>query len=351
MSDPRDLLGLTFPELSASLQGLPGAGAAAAIYRDALVRGRFVPERHGLGARAVAAWCERFRIGMPSVVELRSEPAPRGGETAKAVLAFGGSPARRAECVRIPIGARRTSLCVSTQLGCRMGCRFCETGMSGYRGDLTAAEVVSQVVWANSVGWEPGSVVFQGMGEPLDNFDAVLKALQILHDPHGLGMAQERFTVCTVGHVPGIRQLAELGWKRLNLSLSLNAPDDALRCALMPIARRWSLAEVKSAVAAYRQRRNFQLGVHYCLIPGVNDRPEHARGVAEFCAGLGRVMVQLIPYNPGSAPIARAPTADEVAAFVTRLRGHGLAVRQRITKGRSVMAACGQLGGASGPAG
>jgi 23S rRNA (adenine2503-C2)-methyltransferase len=188
------------------------------------------------------------------------------------------------------------------------------------------------------------NVVFMGMGEALDNFENVLQALRVMTDSMGLGIAQERITVCTVRHVPGIRKLAAAGFKRLNLSVSLNSPDDALRAELMPIGRKHPLAELQAALAEYRPRRNFALGVNYCLLPGLNDAREHASGVARFCAPLERVMVNVIPYNPGTAPLTRRPSEDEVERFIGWLRDEGLPVRRRVTKGQSVMAACGQLG-------
>jgi 23S rRNA (adenine2503-C2)-methyltransferase len=132
--------------------------------------------------------------------------------------------------------------------------------------------------------------------------------------------------------------------RRLNLSVSLNAVDDRLRNELMPINRRTDLRALQRALIEYRPRRNFALGVNYCLLPGLNDSRDDIRGIAEFCAPLGRVLVNVIPYNPGSIPIARAPEANEVGRFIGWLREEGLPVRQRITKGRNVMAACGQLG-------
>jgi 23S rRNA (adenine2503-C2)-methyltransferase len=132
--------------------------------------------------------------------------------------------------------------------------------------------------------------------------------------------------------------------KRLNLSISLNAANDKLRSELMPINRVTPLSELQNALLSYRPRNNFVLGVNYCLMPGINDAAEHVREVAEFCRPIGRVMVNIIPYNPGNVPIARAPSDEETDAFIHALRDEGLPVRKRITKGRSVMAACGQLG-------
>jgi 23S rRNA (adenine2503-C2)-methyltransferase len=226
-----------------------------------------------------------------------------------------------------------------------MGCTFCETGRMGLLRNMTTAEIVSQVLVARHVlHLEFQNVVFMGMGEALDNADAVLPALHVLCDPGGLAIAQERITVCTVGRIDGIALLAEAGFRRLNLSVSLNAPTDALRAELMPIARKTPLAELQLALQRYRPRANFALGVNYCLLPGMNDAREHAAAIARFCEPLGRVMVNVIAYNPGTLPLTRPPTDDEVDRFIGWLRDEGLAVRLRITKGRSVMAACGQLG-------
>ncbi len=345
-SGPRDLHALTRDELVAlARESLPqGAGVAGRVYRAAMLEGRFEPESLGLSARTAAAWREHFRLALPEVVSVVEEET-HVGLTAKAVLRL--ADGYEAECVHIPMGRGRYTLCVSSQVGCKMGCAFCETARMGLLRHLSAAEIVGQVLVARHVlGWDVGNVVFMGMGEALDNADAVLAALRVMNDPAGLGMAQERFTVCTVGHVEGLARLAALGFRRLNVSVSLNAANDALRSRIMPVNRKTPLAELQRALAAYRPRRNFALGVNYCLMPGLNDAREDAADVARFCAPLERILVNVIPYNPGNAPLTRAPTDDEVDRFIGWLRDEGLPVRKRITKGRSVMAACGQLGNA-----
>ena len=241
------------------------------------------------------------------------------------------------------------TLCLSSQVGCKMGCTFCETGRMGLLRNLSAAEIVAEVVTVGAVlGWRARNLVFMGMGEALDNAEQLIQALRVLADKRGLHFSQERITVCTAGHRDGLLRLGALGWKRLNLSLSLNAADDAVRDRIMPVNRRTPLAELQRVLAAYPKRRNFTLGVNYCLMPGINDHGGDAEAVARYCAPLGRVLINLIPYNPGSAPLTRAPTEEEVAAFIAALRAAGLAVRRRITKGRSIMAACGQLGNVAG---
>jgi 23S rRNA (adenine2503-C2)-methyltransferase len=336
--------GLTSAELVAHARALlpRGHGLSRRIYRQVMLEGRFSPESLGLGPAACDAWHATFFFELPEVVAVRSDEGTYG-TTSKAVLRL--HDGLEVESVCIPMGRNRHTLCVSSQVGCKMRCAFCETGRMGLLRHLTTDEIIAQLLVArHRLGWPIRNVVFMGMGEALDNPDHVVQALRILNDAAGLAIGQERITICTVGHAEGIRLLDRHGFKRLNLSISLNAANDALRSRLMPINRRTDLAQLQAVLAAYRPRRNFALGVNYCLIPGINDTKADAHAVAEFCAPLGRVLVNLIPYNPGTLPMARAPEAAEVDRFIGWLRAAGLPVRERVTKGRSVMAACGQLG-------
>jgi 23S rRNA (adenine2503-C2)-methyltransferase len=356
-----DVLGLTSVGFAqaAALAVPRGSGLAHQLYTEAHRTGRWDPRAAGLSAGHAAAWEAAFQVGVLAVDRVSddagADPSAGAGDgasepaTAKAVMRT--HDGYEIECVRIPMrhgpegGQPSWTLCVSSQVGCRMGCTFCETGRMGLLRNLTAGEIVAQVVTAHAaLGWRARNLVFMGMGEALDNVDAVIQALHALTDRRGLAYSHERLTICTSGHAEGITRLAALGWKRLNLSISLNAGDDQLRSRIMPVNRRTPLARLQELLAAYPQRRNFTLGVNYCLLPGINDAIEDAGRVAAFCAPLGRVLVNLIPYNPGSAPIARAPSEDEVVAFIDALRAHGLPVRRRLTKGRGIMAACGQLG-------
>lgn len=356
MAETIDILGLSSRELAAEAARLlpSGAGAAGRIYARAFETGRLEPEAFGLSEASSRAWKAAFGLGLLEPVRVALE----GGEvgvTAKAV--FRTADGSEIECVRIPMrpvvtrgeqtrDGSRSTLCISSQVGCRMGCAFCETGRAGLTRGLTAAEIVSEALSARILlGWDCQNLVFMGMGEPLDNFEALAKAISVFLDPRGMGYAQERITVCTSGHVEGIRALRELGYKRMGLSVSLNAGDDEKRASLMPIARRWGLDELAAALAAYPQRRNFALGVNYCLLPGINDSREDAAKVARFCSKVGRCLVNLIPYNPGRSPIAREPTAEEEERFFLWLSEEGLQVRARVAKGGSIMAGCGQLGG------
>ena len=351
MSDRANILGLTSDELAEAARfALPvGHGIAHALYPRVLREGRFAIDDFPISTATAAVWRERFHAPLLEVVRHVDEMTD-AGTTAKAV--FRTRDGYEIEAVRIPMhvdddGRMEHTICISSQVGCKMGCTFCETGRMGLLRNLDAGEIVAQVVTARAVlGWEPKNIVFMGMGEALDNADHVIQALKVLTDKRGLHYGQERITVCTSGHAEGIARLAALGWKRLNLSISLNGGTDEVRSRIMPVNRRTPLAELQRILAAYPQRRNFTLGVNYCLLPGLNDSRADAEHVARFCAGLGRVLLNLIPYNPGNLPLTRAPSEEETVAFIAWLREEGLPVRRRITKGRTIMAACGQLGNA-----
>ncbi|UCH29833.1 MAG: 23S rRNA (adenine(2503)-C(2))-methyltransferase RlmN [Myxococcales bacterium] len=319
-----------------------GHGFARRVHRRAMLEGRFEPERFGLGPEACAAWASNFSFDLPDIVAMKSDESEHGA-TSKMVLRL--DDGLEAESVCIPMGRDRYTLCVSSQVGCKMGCAFCETGRMGLLRHLRTEEIIAQVLVAkHRLGWPIRNIVFMGMGEALDNADHVIQAIRVLNDEAGLAIGQERLTICTAGHVEGIRALDRQNFKRLNLSISLNAANDSLRSEIMPVNRRTNLAELQDALKGYRPRRNFALGVNYCLLPGINDTQEDARGVADLCGPLGRVLVNVIPYNPGTKPLTRAPEEAEVEQFIAWLRAEGLPVRERVTKGRSVMAACGQLG-------
>ncbi len=341
----RDLLGLTFKDLASLAKAhlTKGAGIAPKIYKDVFLRARFEPGSHGMGASGVQGWADNFELRLPEVVQQVEEPSLLGDDTLKVVLRL--DDGLEVECVRIPMGQGRYTLCVSSQVGCKLGCGFCETAKMGFIRNLTAGEIVAQVVMARVVlGWQIRNVVFMGMGEPLDNPDGVLQALRVLHDDHGLMYAQARLTICTAGRVDGLKKLAELGYGRLDVSISLNAAFDAKRDQLMPVNRKYPLAVLQKALMDYPRRNCFVYAINYCLLPGFNDSPEDAAAVASFVAPLKRTLINVIPYNPGTQPLTRAPTEDEVVQFITWLKAEGCAVQRRLTKGRSVMAACGQLG-------
>jgi 23S rRNA (adenine2503-C2)-methyltransferase len=271
------------------------------------------------------------------------------------------------ESVLIPMigssGASTYTLCVSSQVGCAMGCTFCETAQMGLIRSLTPSEIVGQWYAAKHiVGIAPKNIVFMGMGEPMDNYDNVVQAVAVLKDHNGAGVPISNITISTVGRVDGIRRLAEQikndGWHRLNLALSLNAPNDEVRSEIMPINRKWRLAELQEALLAWPKFAGNKLCIEYVLIPGVNDRPDHVRQIAEFMEPFRvtdaqgrptrkpRALINLIPYNPRRNSPWPAPREEEVDTFLNALIAAGVFAKRRRTKGRTMMGACGQLGAA-----
>jgi 23S rRNA (adenine2503-C2)-methyltransferase len=193
----------------------------------------------------------------------------------------------------------------------------------------------------------PKNIVFMGMGEPMDNLDEVLQAIRVLTDRAGAGMAAANISVSTVGRVEGIRRYAEFvrtpGYRRCNLAVSLNAPNDEIRSSIMPINRKHPMAELREAMLAFPPRASSAICVEYVLIPGVNDRLEHCDELCAYLKGI-RCSLNVIPYNPRRDSPWPAPREEDVEAFLRRALENGQFVKRRGTKGRSVMGACGQLG-------
>lgn len=239
---------------------------------------------------------------------------------------------------------RWKTLCVSSQVGCARGCAFCETAQLGLLRNLTVAEIVGQVAAARrDFGLDIRNVVFMGMGEPMDNFDNVTQAVRVLTDRCGLSFSASRITISTVGRTQGIRRLAQLGWRRLNLAVSLNAPNDEIRARIMPITRIDSMAALREALLEYPLRKCQFFMIEYVLIPGLNDAREHALELAEYLRPV-KCVVNVIPYNPRRESPWPAPSEESVVNFMSWLDDAGQMCKRRLTKGRDQMAACGQLG-------
>jgi len=250
------------------------------------------------------------------------------------------------ETVFIPSKNRKT-VCLSTQVGCKFACAFCASGLLGFRRDLTTAEIIGQVLYVRDIlGIGLTNIVFMGMGEPLDNFDNVEKAIRILNDPRGFGFAARRMTVSTSGFVPGIARFKKLDLQ-VNLSVSLHAADDETRNRLMPINRRFPLAEVMAACEDYLGEGGRKLTFEVVLIKGVNDRPEDAERLARIARDL-RAKVNLIPYSPVPGLPFERPGDEDLSAFVRRLEVRGQEATLRDSKGSDIQAACGQLALRSG---
>jgi len=272
------------------------------------------------------------------------------GETIKFTLALPSG--LETESVLIPMrrrdGQATRTLCVSSQVGCAMGCRFCETAQMGLLRHLEIDEIVAQWhVATHALGHRPKNIVFMGMGEPTDNLEGVIPAIRILVDHDGPSIPASNISVSTVGNPRGIRRLGELaaepGFHRLNLAVSLNAPNDRIRAEIMPVDRRWPMDELMEAMLAWPGRPKSAICVEYVLIPGVNDGDEHCDEVCEYLRPL-RCSLNVIPYNPRRDSPWVAPEEPAVDAFIARAIANGQFTKRRGTKGRNVMAACGQLG-------
>ncbi len=285
----------------------------------------------------------RARLEAEAVVrppELASSVASRDGSR-KLVLRLEDS--RVVHAVLMPDKTRLT-LCVSTQVGCGFACEFCYTGTMGLVRNLTAGEIVGQVVAARATlatGDRLTHIVFMGMGEPLANYAATVKTLRILLSPDGFGFSPRRITVSTVGLVQGIERLARENL-RVNLAISLHAATDEVRSRLMPVNQGWGLDDLLAACRRFplpvRQRITFE----YVLLDGVNDRLEDARRLARRLQGL-RAKVNLIPFNAWAGSAFRRPPLERIAAFQRALLNAGVTATVRWSKGEDVGAACGQL--------
>ncbi len=243
------------------------------------------------------------------------------GETKKFLLRF--ADGLESESVLIPMESG-TTLCLSSQVGCRMGCAFCETGRMGLIRHLKREEIVAQVFYARFGLRAPvRNIVFMGMGEPFDNYDEVMGSVRILTDAAGLGFGPSRITISTSGRVDGIYRMIEDADPALNLAVSVNAPSDEVRTKIMPVNRKWNMAELKKAMLAYCAHPRREIFAEYVLMQGVNDSLEQADMLADYLEGL-RVRVNLIPYNPRSKEaIAKRLSPEKLMILSSAASGCG----------------------------
>ncbi|UHD14847.1 23S rRNA (adenine(2503)-C(2))-methyltransferase RlmN [Thiocapsa bogorovii] len=250
---------------------------------------------------------------------------------------------QRIETVFIPEG-RRTTICVSSQVGCALNCSFCATATQGFNRNLTVGEIAGQIWHATrQIGTAPSNVVMMGMGEPLANFDAVVKAMAIMQDDFAYMIAKTRLTLSTSGIVPNIYKLREVS--DVSLAVSLHAPNDTLRDQLVPINRKYPLAELLPACKAYvgadKRRR---ITWEYVMLDGINDSLAHAKQMIRLLEGIPS-KVNLIPFNPFPGNQYGTSPPERIEAFRARLAGAGIFTMTRKTRGDEIAAACGQLVG------
>ena len=281
-----------------------------------------------------------------SAVEPVHEVESADGETRKVLLRL--HDGHHVESVLMPHHGARNSVCFSTQAGCPMACAFCATGEMGLVRQLTTGEIVDQIRhWQRELvakGERVSHVVAMGMGEPLANLDAVVRAVRMLIDPDLFGISPRRITISTVGLVPQMDELAALDLP-MNLAVSLHAPNDRVRHAIVPSNKRWGVDDVLAASKRYVERTKRRVTFEYVLLSGVNDSERDATELAERIARLGRTSdyhVNLIPVNAGPGGFKRPPV-ERMERFAEVLQEHGIAATLRISKGQDIAAGCGQL--------
>jgi 23S rRNA (adenine2503-C2)-methyltransferase len=336
---------LTRDDLARLLDGEPG-------YRVAQVWSGLY--EHGTAPHELTTLPKALRASLADAAELAPALSPvvesvsDRGDTVKWLWALDDGTRVESVLMHYP---ERTTVCVSTQAGCAMACGFCATGQAGFSRNLSTGEIVEQVVRARAAARASGrrlsNVVFMGMGEPMANYDRVWGAVERLH--HDLGLSARHLTLSTVGIVPGIRRLAGEALP-VNLAVSLHAANDLLRDSLVPINRRYPLAELVDACRAYLDAKGRRLSFEWALIDGVNDRRSDAAELAALAVPLG-AHVNLIPLNPTPGYLTRGTASEAVRSFRDQLTALGVNATVRRNRGTDIDAACGQLAGAmAGPA-
>ena len=340
MTDPRpNLLNLTPAEitdlcLSLGEKSYRGRQVAAWIFRRGATS---FEDMTDLGKEARARLAASARITPPAIVDVAED------DEARKIL-WGLEDGRKVESVLIRERDHLT-LCLSSQVGCALGCRFCRTGTMGFIRNLSSGEILGQILGARALVGESeklSNLVFMGMGEPLLNRAEVMRALSVITDPDYLAVAQKHISLSTVGIVPELPLLAQ--GPNIGLTISLSAPDDRLRDEIMPINRKYPLAELKKALQAWPLAHGRRLTIAYVLLKGVNDHPRQATDLSRFLTGL-KVKINLIPFNPWPGAPFEAPTIAAVEKFKQTLAAKHHTVIVRWSKGRKVSAACGQLAG------
>ena len=335
----KNLFGLTLPELELELEPLPKFRAkqiAAWLYQRGA---KSFDDMTDLSKNLRADLNGRYEISAPKILS-RLDSAD--GLTTKFLLQFSDGAAVETVLMRHDYG---NSVCISTQVGCQMGCKFCASTLNGLERNLTAGEMLSEIIFVNdflrATNQKVDTLVVMGTGEPLTNFDNLIKMLKLLHESYTLGLSYRKVTISTCGIVPAIFRLIEEKIP-VTLSISLHAPNNKLRSELMPINSAFGLNEVLSAGNAYALATGRRVTYEYILIGGVNDTEEHARQLAKILAGQ-LCNVNLIPINPVDERNFSRPTRNAVQKFFHFLDTHSISATVRKEFGASINAACGQL--------
>lgn len=261
-------------------------------------------------------------------------------------LQIGLSNGSAVETVLLTDSAGRKTACVSCQVGCPMGCAFCQTGHIGYERNLDPGEIVEQFFHLEDEVGRLDNIVFMGMGEPMLNLEAIRKSIAVLTNPEGRGLSRRRITLSTSGLCGGIRDLADNG-PDIRLAVSLTTADPELRSTLMPVNKANPLTELRSAIAYFTEKTGRRVTLEAALMAGVNTDDAHARQIADFARGLN-VHLNLIPWNPVDTLPFDTPKGSETRALLKKLEAYGLNVTLRTRRGEKIGGACGQLGKSAG---
>ena len=340
---PVSLYDLTFAELSDRLATL-----AAPAYRATQLSEwayRHLATDYATMTSLPAALRERLAETLPlSSLEPVRELSADGGETVKTLYRTVDGHLVETVLMFYP---DRVTVCVSCQVGCAVGCAFCATGLGGLARNLTAGEMVAQVVdaarGARQRGRTLSNVVMMGMGEPFQNYAETLRFVRILHEPKGLNLGARRITISTSGIVPRIDALTEEPFQ-VNLAVSLHAPNDELRDRLVPINKRWPVADLLAACRRYVARTGRRVSFEYALMAGINSDDAIATELAEMLSRSGVLChVNVIPYNPVDVLAFERPTPEQIERFAAILRAGGIPTTVRYSRGLDIAAACGQL--------
>lgn len=333
----KPLIGLSLTQLQAvalevGLRRFAGGQMARWLYQK---RVRSIDEMTDLSKSARETLKERYCVG-------REEPLARVVSVdGTAKYLFRGAKSRDVESVMIPDGDRAT-LCISSQAGCRMGCRFCMTGRQGFHGQLTRAQIINQVLSVEE-SERLTNAVFMGMGEPMDNFEEVVAAIEIMTSDWGLAWSPKRITVSSIGKIRELRELIER--TKVHVAISVHSPYGDERASLMPVEKAYALTDVLGMLRDYDWAHQRRLSVEYIMWRGLNDDMRHADALARLLRGL-HCRVNLIRFH--AIPDSDLLTTDEarMVAFRDRLNELGLTATIRASRGEDIMAACGMLAGA-----
>lgn len=281
---------------------------------------------------------ERLNAVFPNLLHPYSSVSVSQDGTKKYLFEYSGN--RRVETAVIP-GTDRLTVCVSSQAGCRFGCRFCATGMSGFHGQLSAGEILNQLMAIDEHD-KITNIVYMGMGEPLDNAEEVIKSIEILTAAWGCEMSASRITVSTIGIEDKLKDLIEK--TRVNIAISLHSPFTEERALLMPIEKSRPIAELLKSISSYDLPRHRKFSFEYILFKGLNQSKAHAKKVGELALRYN-ARVNIIPFNPIPGLDLEAPSEKDVIAFQEDLTQRGVIATIRKSRGRDILAACGLLAG------